>query len=68
MVEPRTPSELKAAFKALLDSEARHPLMLAAIDELVDKLEDVYCGEAELSAVEFLFGKILVKALLENLY
>lgn len=68
MIEPRTPSELKAAFKALLGDDARDPLTLTAIDELVDRLEDVYCGEAELSAVEFLLGKVLVKALLETLY
>ncbi len=58
MNHPQTPAELREAFRGTLPAElAEDPLVNDALDEFIEKLEDVYCGAAEFSTIEFLFGK-----------
>ena len=67
MNEPGTPAELKVAFLSTLTAAQRaDPVMLAAIDDLIDKIELVYCGEHELTPVELLFGRDLLEAWIQN--
>lgn len=63
MAAPRDPAELKLAFLSTLTVEQKaDPFVLAAIDELIEKIILVWCGEAEFTAVELLFGRSLIQA------
>lgn len=60
---PYTPAELKEAFTSVLTVTQRaDPLTLKAVDELIEKIELVCCGEHELTPIELLFGRSLIQA------
>jgi len=55
--EPQTPAELRDAFLKCFDEV--DTAVIEAVDELIDRLESAYCGETELTKVEFLLGRTL---------
>jgi hypothetical protein len=63
--EPRTPAELRLAFIAALEP-TDDPLLLQAINELVQKIENVYLGLGELTPIERLFGRSLLELMEEE--
>jgi hypothetical protein len=63
MTYPQTPDELHVAFLGVLQSEElTDPVIIRAVKELITKIEAVYCGLAELTSIEFLFGRSLLVA------
>lgn len=59
---PSTPAELKTAFLSILTpKQLSDPLILAAVDHLITRIEDAYCGLVELTSIEQLFGRSLLE-------
>lgn len=58
---PSTPTELKAAFLSVLaPHQLNDQLIVAAVDHLISRIEDAYCGLVELTPIEQLFGQGLL--------
>lgn len=57
--EPQTPKELKELL--LSASEDLDEISVKAIDDLIEKIILTYCGDYELTPIEFCFARNLFK-------